>query len=50
MLKKHQASNHNNLTYVRCIKTKVPSTTTKATERGRLKEGEEPVIDEEVVG
>ena len=36
--KKHQASNpwldHNTLNYFTCIKTKVPSTTTKATERG----------------
>jgi len=52
--KKHQASNpwldHNNLNYFTCIKTKVPSTTTKVTERGQLKEGEELVIDEEVVG
>ena len=49
ILKKHQASS-NNLNYFTCVKTKVPSTNIKATERGRLKEGEEPVVDEEVVG
>ena len=46
-LKKHQASS-NNLNYFTHVKTKVPSTTIKVTERGQLKEGEEPVIDEEV--
>ena len=49
ILKKHQASS-NNLNYFTHVKTKVPSTTIKAAERGQLKEGEEPVIDEEVVG
>jgi len=34
VLKKHQSSNCNNLNYFRCIKTKVPSITTKVTERG----------------
>ena len=49
ILKKHQASS-NNLNYFTHVKTKVPSTTIKVTERGQLKEGEELVVDEEVVG
>ena len=49
ILKKHQASS-NNLNYFTHVKTKVPSTNIKATERGRLKEGEELVVNEEVVG
>jgi len=49
ILKNHQASS-NNISYFTHVKTKVPSTTIKAAETGQLKEGEEPVINEEVVG
>ena len=47
ILKKYQASS--NLNYFTHVKTKVPSTNIKAAERGQLKEGEEPVINDKVV-